>query len=348
MTAITKVRLRVAPHLDQQEALTALSKAVVGLARINVLTDVDRKAARRAAGRLRAEFTGVMTRTFPQYEEHFQLLNAEIKRRRGRPRQELLQQRKHLRDRTEWLLRTQFKRYYTNQFIHGKRVAGSAKALAKNEEEIIRRLANNEAEFALNVLVDAEEGEYTRPLDWRGKLYGNALDEAKWLGYLYADLSAQRYVRWVMTEAEHCIDCCFMAGRLDIIESEISQRINARETHEPTEREAALLNIIDANRQAQGGRWGNGVYRVQELVRMGIVPQSGRLTCTTNCKCRLQPAWRPKGTTKQKEQRRRLESLTGRMPTMLLRKRRGEARGRLARLAETWKHKHLPRRAGRR
>jgi len=112
------------------------------------------------------------------------------------------------------------------------------------------------------------------PVEKRAVLYGNASDEAFWWGFLYADQSSDRYVRWVTAEAEHCDDCLYLAGELPPEELE---------KHE------------NPNTVPLGGRWGVGVYSAQELALLGVVPQSGKLRCTTNCKCHLERATRPEG-----------------------------------------------------
>jgi hypothetical protein len=285
-----------------------------------------------------------MEQSLPGYESHLRLLREALKSARGRRRTELLAQQKDLRERTKWLLRTHLSRYYTDQFINGKRMAGSARGLQANEREIMRRLVNNEAEFLVNALLDAETGEYVNPLGWRGRLYGNAVDEAKWLGFLYADLSQGRYVRWQLSPSEHCLDCLYLSGNLDLAEQQIAARVARRDPPVPTASESLLLEVIAAHRDTQGGRWGTGVYRVQELVRMGIVPQSGRLACTTNCKCRLEEAERPAAPPKHKEARGSWKTLAPKLPTMLRRSKRAKERRRLAELAEAWEHRHVRRR----
>ena len=288
-------------------------------------------AANQDAAELRAEFTGMMSRQFEGYEESYRALRA------GH------QSTKRLRDRTEWILRTQFNRYYADQFVQGKRLAGSGKGLDPAEREIVRRLANNEAQYALNTLLDAQTGEYKMPLDRRGALYGNALDELKWLGFLYGDLSQDRFVKWQIGDSEHCVDCLFIAGELGLFEEEIVTRAERRTSGQPTEAEQALLDLVDAHRDDQGGRWGTGVYRAQELVRMAIVPQSGRLACTTNCKCHLEPAERPAGQSRQREQREAFQSLAPKLPTMIRREKAKGKRTRLAERAGKWVHKHVRR-----
>lgn len=326
-------RLHLPDGMTRHGALMSLIKALKA-----PLNDDDRRDAELDAEELRNEFTGLMQRELVGYEEAYHALR------------DLHRNTKPLKDRTKWIWRTHFNRYYRDQFVNGKRMAGHSGKLQQNEKEIIRRLANNEAEYAFNAMIDAETGEYTMPLNQRGTLYGNAVDEMLWLGFLYGDLSQGRLVKWVLSTAEHCIDCLWLAGRLDILENEIRDKIAARgdkgKPAEPTPVEQELLDIIDANRDTQGGRWGNGVYRAQELARMAIVPQSGRLVCTTNCKCMLEDAERPVKKPKQKEARERWESLLPKKPTMLKRTKRRKTRKRLAELADKWQHDHVARKDG--
>jgi hypothetical protein len=327
------------PGVSQAEVAGVLAKALKW-----PVAQEDRALASAVAIEQRAELTGLMGQLLPQYEQHFQLLSAEIRRRRGKPRQAALAARTKLKQQVEWQLRTHIFRYYRDQFAAGKQIAGSAKPIDRAEQEIIRRVANSEAQYALNAMLDAETGEYTMALERRGVLYGNALDELKWLGWLYGDLSQDRYVRWVLNPAEHCISCLWLAGELDWLEAEISDRAAARPSGEPTATEQRLLDLIAVAKPTQGGRWGTGVYRAQELVRMAIVPQSGRLTCTTNCKCHLEEATRPAGKIKQPEQREPFVDLTQKVPTMLQRETEVEQREKLAQRAEEkWRHEHQKR-----
>jgi len=335
------IRVFFEPGTDPDEAFALLAKALK-----HPLTSAEVSLALEDTRELRAELTGIMERMLPAYEAHYLLLEQTLKRARGRRREGLLEEQGHLRARYEWLFRIHFNRYYADQFLAGKRLAGNGKGLDRSEREIVRRLSNSEAQYALNFMLDAQTGEYRMPLEKRGALYGNALDELKWLGFLYGDLSQDRFVRWVIdAPQESCVDCLFLAGRLDLLESEIANRAAKRTPPDPTEAEHALLAIVEANRETQGGRWGIGVYRAQELVRMAIVPQSGRLTCTTNCKCGLAEVERPAGRGKQPERREPFEALIPKKPTMLQRRTRRGERVKLAGRAGHWKHEHV-RRAG--
>ena len=114
-------------------------------------------------------------------------------------------------------------------------------------------------------MADVKEGKGTMPYGQRADLYGNASIEASWAGFVAADLSHNRWLRWVEgaenaegNPVEHCVDC---------------DRLSGKEVKFP----------------GDGGRWGDGVYSANEIMRSGIFPGSGRLTCTTRCQCRLEP-----------------------------------------------------------
>ena len=338
----TTVRFHLPPGAEQTEVFEALEKALK-----SPLSPQERAFAEADAQEAREELSGLFERMLPQHEETLALLDEAIRRSRGKKRAAYQAQRLKTISRAEWTARTLFNRYYRAQFENGKRLAGNDKRLLPNEREMIRRLANNEAQFAIRALLDGQTGEYTIPLDRRGKLYGNALDEAKWLGWLYGDQSNDRFVRWVNNPAEHCIDCLWLAGRLDVLEASIYEAVAARQEKTPgaglTATEAMLLTKIAEKLPTQGGRWGIGVYRAQELAKMGVVPQSGELVCTTNCKCHLEEAKRPVGKTKQPEATD-WESILPKTPTMLLRETEPERNEQLARLADKWGHQHLKRR----
>ena len=338
----TVVRLVLPDDISEAELFEVLQKALKA-----PLSNEERADAEADATEARAEFTGLFECLLPQHEETLALLDAAIKQHRGKPKAALIAQRQKTIARAEWTVRTLFNRYYQTQFAAGRRLAGNDKRLSSNEREMIRRLANNEAQFAINALLDAQTGDYTMNLEQRGTLYGNALDEAKWLGFLYGDLSNDRFVAWRYDEAENCIDCLWLAGRLDILEARIYEQVAARQAKNPdaglTPTESLLLAKIAEKLPTQGGRWGVGVYRAQELAHMGVVPQSGELACTTNCKCHLEDAARPAGKTKQPEAKG-WESILPKTPTMLQRTTEEERRGQLARLAGKWEHEHLRRR----
>jgi len=335
----TIVRIMLPPGVAEGTVSEALFKALKW-----PLGEGDRALAEGVAVAQRSELTGIMANLLPQYEQHYHLLGDAIRRRRGKPRQEAIAAQQKLKGQVQWQLRTHIYRYYRDQFGAGKQIAGSAKPIDRAEEEIIRRVANSEAQYALNAMLDAETGEYQVALERRGVLYGNALDELKWLGWLYGDLSNDRFVAWKTNPAEHCISCLYLAGELDWLQADIADRAAGRPSGEATATEQRLLDIIAAAKPTQGGRWGTGVYRAQELVRMAIVPQSGRLTCTTNCKCHLEEAVRPAGKTKQKEQREPFVDLRQKVPTMLQRETEAAEREKLAERAEVkWRHERQPR-----
>jgi hypothetical protein len=243
----------------------------------------------------------------------------------------------------QWQMRTRFNRCYDEAFLAGKRMGGSDKRLAPNEREIIRRLANNEAEYALNMLLDIETGEYSMNIDNRLQLYTNALSEVRWLGYLYADLSQDRYVRWTLSGdvGTSCVDCAYMAGKMGALAQNINRQVDPQRG--PTKTQAKMLDAIAAHRDHQGGRWGTGVYRVQELVRMAIVPQSATLACTTNCHCTLQEARKPRKRAKHAEQKSPFKSLWPKAKTMDRRTTLPAERARLSELADRWELEHVGR-----
>ena len=86
----------------------------------------------------------------------------------------------------------------------------------------------------------------------------------------------------------NCDDCLYLAGNL------------------PADRVPKTNPNPDLE---HGGRWGVGVYTAQELARLAIVPQSGELRCTTNCKCRLVDVERPPGKPSGPLQRQPFRSL---------------------------------------
>ena len=243
-----------------------------------------------------------------------------------------------------------FKTHYETAFAHGLRAGGATREMVQNEEEMVKRLRLNENAYAQNFLTDIVQAEGTMSYKRRAKLYGQALEEAYWMGYVYADLSADRYIQWKLgrggrgrgwKEAEHCPDCSWLSGEGHwLVEDGIFEKLG-------------IADEAEARARGLGGRWGNGVYLARELAAMGIFPQSGKLTCTTNCKCVIVPAKRPEGKPIGKELRRPFRSLVPKEFTGTHRGKRGKVvvererklarRVRYAQRAARTEHKHKKR-----
>ncbi|MGD9496251.1 MAG: hypothetical protein AB7Y46_08070 [Armatimonadota bacterium] len=250
--------------------------------------DLDREARRAArhaqyaVAALREEMVGLMC-AYERAVAYARQAEAASPRRRAAIRADL----KALRDRTERAAQGAIRNAYTLCFGYGKRRGWNWRDTDEAEDKFLLRLRREEFVFVQRFLDDIDGGRTVMPVAERAALYGNAASEAMWWGYLYADLSPDRYVRWVTHPAEHCPDCLFLAGELG----------------------AAASNYLVPTALHHGGRWGNGVYAARELADMGIVPQSGALRCTTNCKCTLQRVARPKRPPKSGMARERFRSL---------------------------------------
>ncbi|PIX45304.1 MAG: hypothetical protein COZ56_02125 [Armatimonadetes bacterium CG_4_8_14_3_um_filter_58_9] len=156
---------------------------------------------------------------------------------------------------------------YRDLFEAGKRSAGNALQITPEENKALEKLRRDEFLYLRNFLQDIRHGIGVMDYERRAELYGNASGEALWAGFVAGDLSHNRWLRWRLNEtAEDCPDCL---------------------------------------RLASGGRWKNGIYSANELIRMGIFPTSGRLACTTNCKCRLIPARKRKWKNEQTDAEKR-------------------------------------------
>jgi hypothetical protein len=311
----TTVRIHYRNEADLDRARQALG-STLGMG--------DRHLAGVAAEQATAELTGRMERAFVDYEDHWQALTELATGARGKRKQELLDRRNHMKASTQWCLRADFTRLYHDQFLNGKGMAGNARPLQKNEEGIVRRLINNEMEFAENALLDCETGEYKMGLEQRGRMYGAALGEAKGLGQLYADLSSGRYLRWRLGPGAaggsdypgaafaDCVDCLALSG--------------------------------ESGLPGAGGRWGDGTYGARELASMAVTPGSGRLACCTHCHCFLEEVQRPDAPPHGKALHS-WESIAPKAMTMLNRVTDPTKRKRLAELAEHWEHTtHIKRR----
>jgi len=167
--------------------------------------------------------------------------------------------------------------FYNSAFQLGLNAGGAGRAATENEVNLVERMRRNEYAYLDNFLKDITHQEGRMDYKQRAELYANALRETFWAGYIYADLSADRYVRWRKRPQENCDDCAYLAGDVAALEKR-------------------GIDVADEERKKGfpvGGRWGNGTYSAQEIARLAIFPQSGTLRCTTNCKCSLRRAKRP-------------------------------------------------------
>lgn len=287
------VRIHIPEGVSNDDVFEALQEVQVELSKAlkRPLPTVTRARARKAFLALQKNFRFEMHAIFSGMDDIAQTARhiiAEGVTREQKRRMEGLLQRQHRRYIAQ--LNASFKRTYTAAFGLGLAAAGAQRglspegefALERNEAMILRDLRVNENAYAGNFLTDVANNEGTMDYQKRTDLYANALEEAYWQGYLYGDLSADRFVQWRLyhggwqpgTETENCIDCALLSGDLTGLSD--------------AERE-----IVEGSGRPIGGRWGNGIYQARELARMGIAPQSGKLACTTKCHCRLVPAKRP-------------------------------------------------------
>jgi len=193
------------------------------------------------------------------------------------------------------------RQFYIRAFELGLRAGGAGRGMLENESRLVDRTRANEYAYLDNFITDLEYREGTMPYRQRAQMYANALQETYWMGYVYADQSPDRYVRWVTRVSIPdqgeipCPDCAYLAGDWDgLVRNGIAPGSRRVQKH---------MGFLP------GGRWGTGVYQVQELARMGIFPQSGALACTTRCHCRLVQAKRPLEAPRGGPAKRRFQSL---------------------------------------
>lgn len=289
------VDIHIPPGMSDEEALLAVLDAVgdnglVQKALRNPTSIAERGRARLAFQRLQGRFTSGVKLVYEQMDDVAQTVNT-ILDIKGVPREarqiaEPLVLRTHRRSIA--LLNHQFAAAYEQAFALGLAAGAAARGLTDNELAMVRKQRLNENAYAGNFLTDIAHGEGTMAYEQRATMYGNALEEQYWLGYLYADLSADRYVKWATLygesgePVEHCPDCSWLSGDIAQLRVDgVLDKLNINET---------MARVMGA-----GGRWGTGVYSAQELAELAIAPQSGKLTCTTHCKCSLRPAKRPRG-----------------------------------------------------
>jgi len=279
----------VAVVLTLRKAISPGAPATGGRNSVELGTEAER--ARRHARWTRADLIDQMTGLMRGYELSWLYGRAQLEATaQPAAQREIRAQLKRLRQETERAAQAAIRQAYQAQFGYGKRAGWNWRDLDEAEDKFVRRLRQEEYVFATRFLDDIERGRLVMPLEERAKLYGQAGDEAFWWGFLYADQSADQYVRWVTSEAEHCPDCLYLSGELP--PKEMEKYANANPNSLPL-----------------GGRWGTGVYSAQELATLAIVPQSGELLCTTNCQCHLERVTRPPGKPGARLQRKPFRSL---------------------------------------
>jgi hypothetical protein len=144
------------------------------------------------------------------------------------------------------------RRAYSESFRLGKRASGNFLSITKEESDALRKVRSDEYKFARKFLRDAYEGKGRVPYEQRAEMYGNALKEAFWLGFVLGNRDPKRRIRWVMGPTEHCKDCVHYG-------------------------EAGPFTVADF---------------ISGPLSKGHLPRSGNLECVgINCKCYLKESW---------------------------------------------------------
>jgi len=350
---MSRLRIMIPDDWTEVETFDGLVAAAAGLmgeplqkALKNPLPGIEKANARRSFLRLQDAYREHVQEVVASLDDVARTV-ADVKKTHAVPPAAQAQltgllDRMHLR--TTAQLRTSFNITYERAFELGLRGAGAARGIMRNEELMVADLIENEAAYAKNFSTDVAWREGRLAYDQRADLYGNALEELYWLGYVYGDLSRGRYIRWAMAPAAEggnnwgkhkpCIDCSWISGNLRVLE------------------EYFQIDPQVAKAQGAGGRWGNGVYLAQELAQMAVVPKSGKLTCTTRCRCKLQPSRKPLSAPRHRKflpwQSQLPKSFTGTVKTengelVMDREHKITRRKRYAKTAEATEHKHRPR-----
>jgi len=295
-----KVRFVLGPDMDEAETLAMIAEAAaqalgdgdLAKALRNPLPQIDRARARRAFLKLQRDFEKWITAELLGADDLYTHLR-DLTERAGVAAEYIrpIIERQHrvIRARMNPAMRA----FYLRAFELGLRAGGAGRGMLDNEERLVERVRRNEYAYLDNFIADLRHREGQMPYKQRAQLYANALQEVYWMGYVYADLSPDRYVRWVSHGDEPCADCAYMSGNKERL---------VELGFDPDQLE-------DKMGFPPGGRWGNGVYSAQELARLGIFPQSGALACTTNCHCKLVAAQRPKWSPQGKAASGRFRSL---------------------------------------
>lgn len=337
---IFPVDIVIPAGLSDDQAVVALSKALK-----EPLDQQSRASAKASFGRLQRRFRDTMLLLYDGADD---VCKTTLEIEGGKLGPDARQSLQGLRDRhlrrTRALVNRQLSIGYEAAFELGLRGGGATRGIADNERAMLRKLRVQENRFSGNFLTDLEHREGKMDYRERANLYGNALEEVYWLGYLYADLSSDRYVQWQLRHAgsasnwgatENCVDCALLSGELQGL---------SEKDHD----------AVAGSGRPIGGRWGNGVYQARELAFMGIAPQSGKLACTTRCHCKLvtadRPDWKPQDSKARPFVSLHPKDFTGTAKdeqgkTVVTRQGHQERRKRYAKDAAKLDHKHINRKA---
>lgn len=144
---------------------------------------------------------------------------------------------------------------YEGAFLLGKRHAGNLTAQTKEEGKLIHALRADEFTYLRGFLGDIRAGNGTMSYTERMDMYKAAARELFNLGFVVGNIEPGRTITWRTGPTEHCKTC---------------------------------LRLSDY------GAWPVLKF-IDEVVRAGFLPQSGRLDCLGyRCQCRLEEGWRGK------------------------------------------------------
>lgn len=138
---------------------------------------------------------------------------------------------------------------YNRAFLLGKRSVGNLTEITQDERKELTKIRRDEYKYARKFLRDAKEQRGRLGLGERSAMYGNALKEAYWLGFVLGNQEAGRTITWEMgPTVEKCQDCV---------------------------------------KYAEHGPYPVKTF-IEEVLGKGHLPQSGSLTCVgIRCQCRL-------------------------------------------------------------
>jgi len=270
---------------EVQKAIEAGGPAMAGFSPDELALDV--RDAQRDAEEVRDELRAIAVGLFTGYDRVHRFGQAAVaSARTNREKAAVRGEIADARVKTEYALKAAIRRSYKGMFQNGKVLGYNVRGPDKAERKFLERLRREEFVFVKRFLDDIEQGRCKMPVEDRAALYGNAANEAMWFGFVYADQSPDRYLRWVLSDEEACPDCLYLAGQ------------------------GMAQGFDNPNAELQlGGRWGNGVYSAQELALLAVVPQSGKLRCTTRCRCHLEETGKPRRAPVGKVQRKPFKSL---------------------------------------
>lgn len=114
----------------------------------------------------------------------------------------------------EWWLKREIRYFYRRAYVEGRRCGNNLKPLDVEDDKVLRRLRLNEFKYLRNFLDDISQGQGVMEYRKRMRMYADALPGVFWYGFVQANRSNRRRIKWRNSPAEHCETCLPLDGRV--------------------------------------------------------------------------------------------------------------------------------------